>query len=93
MTKSQLIDELSIKAKIPKESAIIVVKTILEKMIQAMIREERIEIRNFGNFTIRHYDSYEGRNPKTGERVNVGKKKMPFFKAGLGIKKLVNGEI
>jgi integration host factor subunit beta len=59
-------------------------------MIEAMTRGERIEIRNFGNFTIREYGEYKGRNPKTGERVTVPAKRMPFFKVGLELKKIVN---
>lgn len=91
MTKSQLIAEVARQCGITLERASIVVNTVFEQMVEAMKREERIEIRNFGNFVVKHYDGYTGRNPKTGEKVHVPPKRMPFFKAGLGLKRMVNG--
>ena len=54
-------------------------------------KDDRIEIRGFGSFTVRYYDSYTGRNPRTGKRVRVGDKRLPFFKGGKGLKARVNG--
>ena len=51
-------------------------------MKQALVNGERIEIRGFGSFSIREYDGYDGRNPKTGEKVKVAPKRLPFFKVG-----------
>ncbi len=91
MTKSDLIEKVAESANLTKDKAAMVVNAIFDKMVDAMKEGERIEIRNFGNFTVRHYESYTGRNPKTGEPVQVGQKRMPFFKVGLELKNRVNG--
>ena len=52
----------------------------------------RIEIRGFGAFTVREYKAYKGRNPKTGEHIEVKPKKAPFFKVGRELKKMVDGK-
>ncbi|MCB9738822.1 MAG: integration host factor subunit beta [Deltaproteobacteria bacterium] len=92
MTKSDLIEKVAENAQLTKDKAALVVNAIFDRMVDAMKDGERIEIRNFGNFTVRHYESYTGRNPKTGEPVSVGPKRMPFFKVGLDLKRRVNGE-
>jgi integration host factor subunit beta len=92
MTKSDLIECIAESASLTKDKASIVVNTIFDQMVDAMQAGERIEIRNFGNFTVRHYDAYTGRNPKTGEPVQVGPKRMPFFKVGLELKRRVDGQ-
>ena len=93
MTKSDLIEQIANTAGLTKDKASVVVNAIFDEMVDAMKRGERIEIRNFGNFTVRHYEAYTGRNPKTGESVQVDEKRMPFFKVGLELKRRVNGEI
>jgi integration host factor subunit beta len=90
MTKSELIEVVAQKSNISRDKAAIVVNKIFDSMIEAMKKDDRIEIRNFGNFTIKYYEGYLGRNPKTGTKVDVRPKKMPFFKVGLELKKLVN---
>ena len=90
MNKSELIELVSERAQISKANAQIIVTTIFDSMVEAMRRGERIEIRNFGNFTMRDYKPYTGRNPKSGEPVQVPAKKMPFFKVGEGLKNLIN---
>jgi integration host factor subunit beta len=92
MTRSELIEVLAQKSEISREKATLVVNCILDNMVRALCRGERIEIRNFGNFVVREYDSYVGRNPKSGVKVMVPKKRVPFFKAGLELKRMVNGE-
>lgn len=92
MTKSQLITAVARQSGITLERAAIVVNTMFEEMVEAMKRDERIEIRNFGNFVVKRYNGYTGRNPKTGEKVRVPPKRMPFFKVGLGLKKMINGK-
>ncbi|HAN30959.1 MAG TPA: integration host factor subunit beta [Myxococcales bacterium] len=92
MTKSDLIEAIAQSASLTKDKASIVVNEIFDQMVDAMKDGDRIEIRNFGNFTVRHYESYTGRNPKTGEPVHVASKRMPFFKVGLELKRRVNGE-
>ena len=66
------------------------VNAIIGVMIDAMKRGERIEIRGFGSFSVREYSGYKGRNPRTGDKVEVAPKRMPFFKAGKELKALIN---
>ncbi|HEY6476411.1 MAG TPA: HU family DNA-binding protein [Polyangia bacterium] len=90
MTKSDLIDVLCETQKIPKGRAELLVEVIFESMEAALKRGERIEIRGFGSFELRSYRPYEGRNPRTGVRVNVQPKRLPFFKVGKELKERVN---
>jgi integration host factor subunit beta len=60
-------------------------------MTEAMVKNERIEIRGLGSFVIKEYDTYVGRNPKTGEPISVRPKKLPFFKVGKELKEMVIG--
>jgi integration host factor subunit beta len=92
MTKSELIETVAGRANLTKDKATIVVNTIFDGMVVAMRGGDRIEIRNFGNFVVKKYKQYTGRNPKTGELVHVPAKQMPFFKVGLELKKRVNNE-
>ena len=92
MTKSDLIESVATRANLSKDKAGIVVNAIFELMVEAMKRGDRIEIRNFGNFTVREYPAYTGRNPKSGEPVDVGPKKMPFFKVGLELTQRVDAK-
>ena len=59
-------------------------------MTEALAKGESIEIRGFGSFVIKKYDSYEGRNPKTGKKIKVKPKKLPFFKVGKDLREQVN---
>lgn len=90
MTKSELIEIVARTSEITLDRATIVVNAVFEQMVEAMKRDERIEIRNFGNFTVKKYEGYEGRNPKTGAKVKVPQKRLPFFKAGLGLRDEIN---
>jgi integration host factor subunit beta len=90
MTKSDLIDVLCETQKIPKGRAELLVQVVFESMEVALKRGERIEIRGFGSFELRSYRPYEGRNPRTGVRVNVQPKRLPFFKVGKELKERVN---
>ncbi len=82
MTKSELIRRLSKRIKLPQRDVKHVVDTILESMKEALERGEKIEIRGFGTLSVKEYDPYIGRNPKTGEKVLVSKRKLPVFKMG-----------
>ncbi len=93
MTKAELITKVSVKEKIPLKVAKVIVDTMFDGMLQSLQMGERIEIRGFGAFTLRHYRGYKGRNPKTGEIVSVPPKKLPFFKVGKELKEMVNGGI
>ena len=90
MTKSDLIDVLCETQKIPKGRAELLVQVIFESMEVALKRGERIEIRGFGSFELRSYRPYEGRNPRTGVRVSVQPKRLPFFKVGKDLRERVN---
>ena len=82
MNKSDLIQALSKSDGIPLRKAEEIVDMLFQAMSKALISGDRIEIRGFGSFTVKEYDAYEGRNPKTGEKIAVAGKKLPFFKAG-----------
>lgn len=90
MNKSELIRTLADKAKIPVEEASLVVNTFVDQMHDALVKGNRIEIRGFGSFKVKEYEGYRGRNPKSGEMVEVPPKRMPFFRAGLELKNFVN---
>jgi integration host factor subunit beta len=90
MTKSELIETVANKLKLPKGKAELIVNCVFDSMEASLKREERIEIRGFGSFEIRSYKSYEGRNPRTGTRVEVRPKRLPFFKVGKELKERVN---
>ena len=90
MNKSELILALKTEAKISKLEAEKVVQTFLDSMADTIARGERIEIRGLCSFFIKNHKSYAGRNPKTGEKIIIKPKKLPFFKAGKELKERVN---
>src|SRR2546423_15401549 len=90
MTKSDLIELVANKLHLPKGKAELIVNCIFDSMEESLKRGERIETRGFGSFEIRHYKAYEGRNPRTGDPVEVQPKRRPFFKVGQELKERVN---
>jgi integration host factor subunit beta len=90
MTKADLINLIAEKAGITRVKAETVVNTIFDSMVEALMRDDRIEIRGFGSFVNRYYEAYQGRNPRTGEVINVEEKKLPFFKVGKELKEEIN---
>ena len=90
MNKSQLIEALAKAESLPLKKAEEVVNTVFGDMEKALAAGERVEIRGFGSFKIKHYDGYQGRNPKTGEVINVSAKRLPFFKVGKELKDRVD---
>ena len=93
MTKSQLIEAVASKLQnVSKKDVEIIVDTIFSSMTDALTRDERIEIRGFGSFVSKKRDAREGRNPKTGEKVYVPKKRTPFFTVGKEMKERVNAK-
>ncbi len=90
MTKADLINLIADKAGITRVKAETVVNTIFDSMIESLMKDDRIEIRGFGSFVNRQYGSYKGRNPRTGEVINVDEKKLPFFKVGKELKEEIN---
>lgn len=91
MTKSELIEDVSRQMpSMSKRDVEIVVDTIFERMRDALARHDRIEIRGFGSFIAKPRRAREGRNPRTGEKVQVPKKWVPFFTCGKELKDRVN---
>ncbi len=91
MTKSDLIEALSEDQNISVPTATSIINTILQTMTKSLVDGDNIEIRGFGSFTIRHYEPYTGRNPKTKEKVTVKAKRLPFFKVGKALMDAVDG--
>jgi integration host factor beta subunit len=91
MTKSGLIESVAEKTPhISKKDTEVVVNTIFDAMTDALRRGERIEIRGFGSFQVKVREARDGRNPKTGEMVNIPAKHTPFFKVGKELKEMVD---
>jgi integration host factor subunit beta len=90
MNKSQLVEALANAKNLPLKKAEEIVSIVFEDMERALINGERVEIRGFGSFKIKQYEGYQGRNPKTGEIINVTPKKLPFFKVGKELKDRVD---
>jgi integration host factor subunit beta len=91
-TKAALIEAVAAKMKLPIGRADAIVNQVFSAMGDALQRSEGVEIRGFGSFTIREYGSYQGRNPKTGEPVDVKAKRLPYFKVGKELRDRVNSD-
>jgi len=91
MTKSDLITLVATKNNLTEGNATRIVNLIFDGFTDALAKGDRIEIRGFGSIVIREYRSYAGRNPKTGEIVEVKPKRLPFFKVGKELKERLNG--
>lgn len=90
MNKLELISALKNEANISKTDAAQVVQIFFDSMADAMAKGERVEIRGLCSFFVKNYKSYTGRNPKTGEKVTIKPKKLPFFKCGKELKERVD---
>ncbi len=90
MNRSELIDAVAQRSNLARREAELVVNTIFDSLFDAIQEGRRVEIRGFGSFTTRHYGSYIGRNPKTGAKVDVNKKRLPFFKVGKDLRERVS---
>ena len=90
MNKSNLTKAVSKQLDLPIRKAEEIVDTVFGTLSKALAEGDRIEIRGFGSFTVKEYDGYTGRNPKTGEKTVVGPKKLPFFKAGKELAERLN---
>jgi integration host factor subunit beta len=84
-----IINKLATDINVNQKIAKIAVDTIIDSIKKAIINNERVEIRGFGSFTLREYKSYRGRNPKSGETVQVEPKRLPYFKVGKELKEMV----
>ena len=87
-----MIDEISRLAEVTRKDSEVIVETIFDSIVRSLRAGDKIEIRGFGSFRTRQRKPRIGRNPKTGDRVEVPAKKIPFFKPSKELKDLVNGE-
>ena len=90
MNKSDLIYALSEKENLTHSDAFEIINLVFDGFTDSLKKGGRIEIRGFGSFSVREYGAYTGKNPKTGEKVQVRPKKLPFFKVGKELKERVN---
>jgi integration host factor subunit beta len=90
LNKIELIAALRQRSDISKSEAAAVVDLIFDQMVLTLTRGDRVEVRGLCSFYVKEYKSYTGRNPKTGEKVKIEPKKLPFFKAGKELKERVN---
>src|SRR5881296_4116136 len=92
MTKAELVEEVSRVSDLTKKHSEVIVDTVFKSIIDALHRGEKIELRGFGSFRLRKREPRKGRNPKTGDKVDVPPKKVPYFKPGKELKELINKE-
>ena len=92
MTKAVLVEEVARVAGLTKKHSEIIVDTVFRSIVDALHRGEKIELRGFGSFRLRRREPRKGRNPKTGEKVDVPSKLVPYFKPGKELKELINGD-
>ena len=91
MNKSQLIDKLAVLTNQTNKVSEGSVNIFFNHIKQALSAGDKVEIRGFGSFLIKSYNAYTGRNPKTGEKVHVPRKNLPFFRAGKDLREKVDG--
>lgn len=92
MTKAELVDEVARTTQLTKKHAEIIVNTVFDSIVHSLKAGEKIELRGFGSFRIRHRGPRLGRNPKTGERVEVPAKRIPYFKPGKELREMLNSD-
>ena len=90
MTKADLIDEVAKKSDLSKKDSEVIVQAVLDSIVESLKNGGKVELRGFGSFRLRDRASRQGRNPKTGEKVFVPAKKVPYFKPGKDLKELIN---
>ena len=90
MTKAELVDDVASAAELTKKDAERLVEIVFESIIDTLNQGEKIELRGFGSFRVRERGARRGRNPKTGDPVDIPAKRVPYFKAGKEMKELIN---
>ena len=90
MTKAELVEEVAKTTQLTKKHAELIVNTVFESIVTSLKEGDKIELRGFGSFRIRNRGARIGRNPKTGDRVDVPPKRIPYFKPGKELKELLN---
>ena len=90
MTKAELVNRVSKRTDLNKRDAEVMVQTVLDSIIESLQGGDKVELRGFGSFRLRDRAPRIGRNPKTGEKVSVPSKRVPYFKPGKDLKALIN---
>jgi integration host factor subunit beta len=91
MNKIDLIQALKDSNNLSRSEAETVINLLFDQMAEALAQGERLEIRGLCSFFVKEYKAYTGRNSKTGEKVKIAPKKLPFFKVGKELKERVDG--
>lgn len=90
MTKAELVEDVARAAELTKKDAERLVEIVFESIIETLNQGEKIELRGFGSFRVRERGARRGRNPKTGDPVDIPAKRVPYFKPGKEMKELIN---
>lgn len=90
MTKADLVDEVSRATELKRTDSEVIVEALFDSVVKALKNSDKLEVRGFGSFRIRKRKARQGRNPKTGEKVDVPEKKVPYFKPSKELKDLIN---
>ena len=92
MTKAELVEKVAEKMQLTKQQTETVVNILLHSITEALSEGDQVELRGFGSFRIRNRHPREGRNPKTGDTVQIPAKRVPFFKAGKALRAMVDSQ-
>ena len=90
MTKADIVEKASAAVDMPKRKGEIIVNTVLRCIIDALAQGDRVDLRGFGSFRVSSRDDRTGRNPRTGEIIEIPAKKVPLFRAGKEFRRRVN---
>ena len=90
MTKADLVEEVAKVTELTRKDSEVIVDTMFESVIKALKAGDKLEVRGFGSFRVRQRNARVGRNPKTGEKVEVPAKRVPYFKPSKELKDLIN---
>src|SRR5881398_1548368 len=90
MTKADLVEEVARVTELTRKDSEVIVDTLFESVIKALKTGDKLEVRGFGSFRVRQRNARVGRNPKTGEQVEVPAKRVPYFKPSKELKDLIN---
>ena len=92
MTKADLVEEVARVTELTRKDSEVIVDTLFESVIKALKTGDKLEVRGFGSFRVRQRNARVGRNPKTGDKVEVPAKRVPYFKPSKELKDLINTE-
>ena len=90
MTKADLVEEVAKVTELTRKDSEVIVDTLFDSVIKALKTGDKLEVRGFGSFRVRQRNARVGRNPKTGEKVEVPAKRVPYFKPSKELKDLIN---